>query len=164
MVKRNKVEGVFVTKSDLLARIVHSYLGYFRGDSMLQIKNYTKKTFNQPDERRDFQSHGRLDLLAFEGGVSIGKGTLEPGWKWSNDVKSIAGTESCEAPHTGYCISGSMTIRMNDGKEFQIKAGDAFQIPPGHDAWVTGNENCVMLDFTGYEQYAKKKDSGKQVA
>jgi hypothetical protein len=125
---------------------------------MLQLKQSIQKTFNQPDECRDFKSHGRLDLLNFDGGITIGQGTFEPGWKWSNDVKPIAGTESCEAPHTGYCISGSMTVRMNDGKEFQIKPGDAFQIPPGHDAWVVGNEACVMLDFTGYEQYAKKAE------
>ncbi|MEW6058419.1 MAG: cupin domain-containing protein [Bdellovibrionota bacterium] len=128
---------------------------------MQETKKWSKKTFNQPNERREFKSHGHLDLVSFEDGISIGQGTFEPGWKWSNDVKPIAGTESCEASHTGYCVSGSMVIRMNDGEEIFIKAGDAFQIPPGHDAWVQGDEKCVVLDFTGYENYAKKAKDTK---
>ena len=128
---------------------------------MVKAKKSSKKVFSQPDERRDFKSHGHLDLVSFDDGLAIGQGTFEPGWKWSNDVKPLAGTESCEAPHTGYCISGSMIIRMNDGEEMLIKAGDAFQIPPGHDAWVEGSEPCVMLDFTGYENYAKKAGETK---
>lgn len=126
-----------------------------------ETKKSSKKRFNQPDERRNFKSHGHLDLVSFSNDLAIGQGTFEPGWKWSNDVKPIAGTESCEAPHLGYCISGTMVIRMNDGEELKIKPGDAFQIPPGHDAWVEGTEQCVMLDFTGYENYAKKSEKEK---
>lgn len=116
-----------------------------------------RKSFTQPDERREFKGHGHLDVLNFEGGPVIGRGEFEPGWRWSTDVKPIAGTNSCEAPHVGYCLSGSMVIRMDDGEEIRIKAGDAFQIAPGHDAWVEGSEKTVLLDFSGFAEYAKEK-------
>lgn len=122
------------------------------------------KDFAHPDERRNFKGHGHLDVLNFEDGTMIGLGVFEPGWRWSNDVKPIVETESCEADHTGYCVKGRMTIRMNSGEEFQIKAGEAFRIPPGHDAWVEGNETCEALDVTGYRDYAVKKGSQKKVA
>ena len=112
-------------------------------------------SFNQPTERRDFKAHGHLDLVQL-GDVSIGRAEFEPGWKWVDDVKPIAQTETCEAPHAGYCLAGSMVIRMNDGTQFTIRAGDAFQIPPGHTAWVEGPEKCVLIDVTGYKNYAKK--------
>jgi hypothetical protein len=113
------------------------------------------KNFDRPDERRDFKDHGYLEVVNFPDGTVFGRAIFEPGWRWSNDVKPIAGTESCEASHNGYVVSGSMTIRMNDGTEFTVKAGDVFHLPPGHDAWVNGNERCVMLDFGGYKDYAK---------
>ncbi len=114
------------------------------------------KNLKNPDERRDFKSHGHVDLIKFSEEISIGRGEFEPGWKWSEDVQPIAGTASCEAPHAGYCLSGSMVIRMNNGEEFTIRAGDAFQIPPGHNAWVPGNERCVLIDFSGFKHYAKR--------
>ena len=119
---------------------------------------FFSKKFDQADERRDFKAHGHLDILDFKE-VSIGRAIFEPGWRWSNDLKPLVETESCQAAHTGYCLKGSMTIRMDDGKEFQIGAGEAFRIPAGHDAWVNGNETCELLDFTGYGDYAKAKKS-----
>jgi hypothetical protein len=71
----------------------------------------------------------------------------EPGWKWSNNVKPIAGTDSCQVSHLGYCISGGMKIYADDGTEAEIGPGDVFAIHPGHDAEVTGDEPCVALDF-----------------
>jgi len=124
-----------------------------------QTETGTSKNFNLPDETRPFIGHGHLDLLKFEGNAIIGKGVFEPGWKWSTDVKPIAGTKSCEAAHTGYCVEGSMRIAMDNGREFTIKPGDAFQIPPGHDAWVEGDRNCVLIDVSGYEHYAENKAS-----
>ncbi len=115
------------------------------------------KSFDDPDEKRDFKGHGYLEILNFENDLTIGRGVFEPGWRWSRDVRPIAGTESCEASHTGYCLQGSIVIRMDDGQEFRIKAGDAFHIPPGHDAWVDGDETCVLLDIGGYSDYAKAK-------
>ena len=124
---------------------------------------YTKQ-FDHPDERREFKAHGHLDMLSFKNGMAIGHAVFEPGWRWADDVKPLAGTESCQASHLGYCTKGSMTIRMDDGVEFNVKSGDAFQIPPGHDAWVNGNENCEMLDVTGYLNYAVQKEPLKKAA
>ncbi len=116
-------------------------------------KSYSKN-LSQPEERRDFRSHGHLDLVSFGDGSIVGRGVFEPGWMWSADVKPIAGTESCMAEHHGYCLSGSMVVRMDSGEEIQINPGDAFHLLPGHDAWVTGNERCELLDFTGFHEYA----------
>lgn len=128
---------------------------------MASEKPIFRKSLNQPDERRAFKSHGHLDVSTFSDGITIGRGVFEPGWKWSNDVKPIADTESCEAAHSGYCISGTMHIRMNSGEEFTIKPGDSFHIPPGHDAWVDGNESCVLIDVGGFANYAKPAAKSK---
>jgi quercetin dioxygenase-like cupin family protein len=115
-----------------------------------------KKNLNQPDETRPFKANGKVQIVNL-GSVKVGRGTFEPGWRWSEHVKPIAGTESCESAHTGYCLSGRMTVRMDDGTEDQIAPGDAFTIAPGHDAWTDGNEACVLLDFSGMENYAKAR-------
>ncbi len=118
-----------------------------------------KKSFTEPDEHRPFHEHGYLDVVNLEAGVAVGRAVFEPGWRWSDDVKPIAGTSSCEAAHTGYVVRGRMAIRMDDGTEMEVQAGDAFQIPPGHDAWVEGDEPCEMVDVTGYAEYAKPREA-----
>ena len=85
-----------------------------------------------------------------------GAGVFEPGWKWSVNVKPIAGTDSCQVSHVGYCLSGRMTIFMDDGTTAEITAGQAVAIPPGHDAEVTGDEECVFVDFGEISEYAKR--------
>jgi hypothetical protein len=122
------------------------------------MANQRNKGFTQPDERREFKGNGHLDLIRLANDVTIGRGEFAPGWRWSNDVKPIAETELCEAGHSGYCLEGSMTIRMKDGETFTIRAGEAFSFPAGHDAWVEGNERCVLVDFGGYKDYAKEKE------
>ncbi|MFD3700550.1 cupin domain-containing protein [Streptomyces sp. NPDC058646] len=113
------------------------------------------KNFDQADETRPFGGgKGRLDLLETDGG-SVGRGIFEPGWKWSEHIKPIAGTDSCESAHTGYVVSGRMKVVMDDGDSLEIGPGDFVQIAPGHDAWVLGDEQCVLLDWTGYDTYAK---------
>jgi len=112
------------------------------------------KNFDRPDESRPFAGHGKMDLVQLGPG-SIGKGVFEPGWRWSQDVKPIAKTDSCQASHLGYVLSGRMRIKMNDGTEAEVGPGDAFNIEPGHDAWVVGDESCVMVDFAGAANYAK---------
>ena len=109
---------------------------------------------NAPDESRPFAAHGHVELHHVGNGTVM-RGVFEPGWKWSADVAPIAGTKSCQAPHLGYVISGRMRIKMEDGAEEELSPGDFFRIAPGHDAWVVGSEPCVMVDFGGYEQYAK---------
>ena len=110
-------------------------------------------TFVTPDEVREFP-HGRAEILSMDGG-DIGRLVLEPGWRWSNDVKPIAGTESCEAPHFQYHVSGQLGIRMDDGSEMVAVAGDVTSLPSGHDAWVIGDENVVVVDWYGASNYAK---------
>jgi hypothetical protein len=105
------------------------------------------------DETRKFQANGHLDVVTL-GDFTLGRGTFQPGWQWSMDVKPIAGTGSCMARHTGICESGSMTVRADDGTELTIGPGDVFVIEPGHDAWTIGDEPCILLD-TGVAAYAK---------
>ncbi|WP_242393411.1 cupin domain-containing protein [Anaeromyxobacter oryzisoli] len=114
----------------------------------------TVKKFSSPDETRSFQAKGRIDLVKV-GDATVGRGVFEPGWKWSTHVKPIAKTESCQATHSGYVLSGRMHIVMDDGLEAEIEPGDYVFIPPGHDAWTVGNDACVLLDFSGAEHYAR---------
>jgi len=112
------------------------------------------KTFAKPDEVREFPN-GRAEILAV-GGAEVGRLTLQPGWRWSTDVKPLAKTSSCEAPHFQYHVSGKLAIRMDDGTEFIAGAGDITSLPSGHDAWVVGNEPVVVVDWFGASNYAKK--------
>lgn len=111
------------------------------------------KTFEHPDEVRGFP-HGQMELLHIGGG-DVGKITLEPGWRWSQDVKPIAGTELCEAPHFQYVISGHLHVKMADGAEFDVEPGEVVAVPPGHDAWVVGDEPVVAVDWQGASHYAE---------
>ena len=113
------------------------------------------KNLDTPDETRPFAGKGKADLVKL-GGITVGRGVFEPGWRWSEHVKPLAGTASCQAGHTGYILSGRMRVRMDDGSEGEVGPGDAMVIPPGHDAWVVGNEACVALDFSGMAEYAKR--------
>ena len=106
-----------------------------------------------PHERRPFRAHGHMDVVTL-GDFTLGRGVFEPGWRWSEDVKPIAGTDSCQTHHTGICLSGRMTIRSDDGQETTVGSGDVINLDPGHDAWVDGDEPCVVLD-TGIAAYAK---------
>jgi hypothetical protein len=111
------------------------------------------KNLDQPDETRSFD-HGSIALVNLSG-ATIGRAVFEPGWRWSNDVKPIAGTDSCQQPHTGYVLSGRLHVQMDDGSNGEAGPGDAVVIAPGHDAWVVGDEPCVMLDWSGSATYAK---------
>ena len=112
------------------------------------------KSFGKPDEVREFPK-GRLELARIGGGV-VGRSTFEPGWRWSTSVKPIAKTESCQAAHFGYLVSGVLGTRMDDGTEFETHAGELAHIPPGHDGWVVGDEPVVLIDFQGMADYAKQ--------
>ena len=114
-----------------------------------------RKNLDDADEVRPFEDgKGKLELVNAEGGA-VGRATFEPGWQWSKHVKPIAGTDSCQAPHAGYCLSGRMRIRMDDGSEEEFGPGDVMVAPPGHDAWVVGDDPCVMIDWQGFADYAK---------
>ncbi len=111
------------------------------------------KDFSSPDESRTFEK-GKVDLVNIGGGV-VGKLTLKPGWRWSLHVKPIAKTEWCEAPHFQYQVSGKLHVLMSDGKEYDTVAGQVHSVPQGHDAWVVGNEEVVLIDWYGAGNYAQ---------
>ena len=111
------------------------------------------KTFSKPDETRDFP-HGKAEILHVGEG-DVGRLVFQPGWRWSNDVKPLAGTASCEAPHFQYHVSGRLAIRMDDGQEFIAEPGDITSLPSGHDAWVVGDEPVVTVDWYGASNYAR---------
>ena len=111
------------------------------------------RNIDAPDEARPFKGHGHVDVVTIDD-FTIGRGTFEPGWRWSEDVRPIAQTASCMVRHTGVCMGGRMTIKSDDGTEVSVGPGDVFLIEPGHDAWVVGDEACIMYD-TGIAPYAK---------
>lgn len=114
-----------------------------------------KKSFSSPDEVRPMSGKGQVEILNVGDGV-VGKATFEPGWRWSEHVKPLAGTDSCQAAHLGYVLSGRQRVIMDDGTELEFGPGDVVAIPPGHDGEVVGDEPCVVLDFAGMEHYAKR--------
>jgi class 3 adenylate cyclase len=117
------------------------------------------RSFSAPDERREFDG-GALDLITV-GPLTIGLETLEPGWRWSKDVKPIAGTERCEFHHVGYQVSGRWIVEDRDGVQLVVGPGEIFDTPPGHDAWVVGDEQCVTIDFQGIADWAAKGSAGR---
>ena len=113
------------------------------------------KSFDSPDEVRPFEGNGQAEVVNVAGNT-VGRGTFEPGWRWSENIKPIAGTDSCQVSHLGYVISGRMKIFMDDGSEAECGPGDVVAIPPGHDAEVVGDEACVLIDFGQFGDYAKR--------
>jgi quercetin dioxygenase-like cupin family protein len=105
------------------------------------------KRFEQPDEIRTFEK-GKFEIVNI-GGMTLGRATYEPGWKWSEHVGKAMGLTSCEVEHVGIVISGSATAAMNDGRVIELKPGDIFYISPGHDSWVIGEERYVSLHLLG---------------
>ncbi|WMX48500.1 cupin domain-containing protein [Streptomyces roseicoloratus] len=117
------------------------------------------RSFDSADETRPFEGDkGRMDLL-FTGSGAVGRAVFEPGWKWSEHVKPIAGTDSCQAHHVGYVVSGRLKVVMNDGESADLMPGGFYEVQPGHDAWVVGDEPCVALDWMGFADYAKPTDT-----
>lgn len=119
---------------------------------MLQV---ILKRFEQADEVRTFDK-GRFEVVHI-GGMTIGRATYEPGWKWSEHVGKAIGKKSCDVEHVGIVVSGRATAAMDDGRVIEMKAGDIFYIEPGHDSWVVGNEPYVSVHLMGASQYAKNK-------
>jgi mannose-6-phosphate isomerase-like protein (cupin superfamily) len=114
------------------------------------------KRFEQPDEVREFEL-GKFELVRI-GGMTIGRATYQPGWKWSVHVGAPPGQGSCHVEHVGMVVSGCATAAMDDGRIIEMRAGDLFYIPPGHDSWVVGEEPYVSLHFLGADDYAARHD------
>ncbi|GAA2771363.1 cupin domain-containing protein [Streptomyces showdoensis] len=112
------------------------------------------RSFDSADETRPFDGGmGRLDLLNTDKG-QVGRAVFEPGWQWTKHVKPIAGTDSCQAHHVGYVVSGRIKVVSDGGDSAELGPGDFYEIQPGHDAWVLGDEPCVALDWVGFGDYA----------
>lgn len=115
-----------------------------------------RKSLNSPEETRPFEGgKGQLELVNLDAGA-VGRATFQPGWRWSEHIKPIAGTDSCQAAHMGYFISGRMNVVMDNGEQMEFGPGDFSIIPPGHDAWIVGNEPCVVIDWQGFTEYARR--------
>jgi class 3 adenylate cyclase len=117
------------------------------------------RSFDQPDKTRAFPN-GRVDLIKV-GPLTFGLETLEPGWRWSVDVKPIAGTERCEFHHVGYQLSGRWIAEDREGNRTEFVPGELFDTPPGHDAWVVGDEPCVTLDVQGVADWAVRSPAAR---
>jgi hypothetical protein len=115
-----------------------------------------KKSFDTPDEVRTFDK-GRVDVVNLDSQM-VGRAIFEPGWRWSDSVKPIVGGDSCQVHHVGYIISGTIHVVMNDGTEFEGGPGDVYEIQPGHDAWIVGDDEFVGLEFQSRAaaEYAKE--------
>ena len=112
------------------------------------------KRFGKPDETRVFEK-GRFEIVTL-GGMTIGRATYEPGWKWSVHVGPREKSASCKVEHVGIVVSGHAKVKMDDGREIDLRAGDCFYVAPGHDSWVVGDDLYVSIHLMGASDYAKK--------
>jgi class 3 adenylate cyclase len=112
-----------------------------------------RKALASPDEVRTFDN-GRIELYSLDD-IDVGRTVFQPGWRWSRDVKPIAGTEFCQYHHVGIVLSGTLHVEMEDGLSLEIQPDTAYEIPPGHDAWVVGDDPWITIDFAGMRSYAR---------
>ena len=112
-----------------------------------------RKSLDTPDETRPIE-RGAVEVVTLGDG-KVMRTTFQPGWRWSDSVKPLAGTDSCQTHHFGYCIGGHMHVVMDTGEEMDVGPSDAFDIPPGHDAWVVGDTAYIGIDFAGGDTYAQ---------
>jgi mannose-6-phosphate isomerase-like protein (cupin superfamily) len=117
------------------------------------VTTFASKSHDSADEVRA-PKNARVEIVRLEG-FTIGRFTFEPGWRWSESIKPIVKTDACQLSHVGYVISGRLTVRLKDGTQKTVGAGESYTIPPGHDAWVEGNERFVGIEVMSADQYAK---------
>lgn len=111
------------------------------------------RDFNSPDETRSPEKT-RVELVNLAGG-QIGRYTFEPGWRWSEHIKPVVKTDSCQVEHVGYIVSGTLSVKHDDGTEQEVGPGMVYRIAPGHDGWNAGQEPVVAVEFQGAANYAK---------
>lgn len=121
----------------------------------VSVTKFQVKPHSSPDEVRA-PSKTRVEVVHLEG-FTIGRFNFEPGWRWSECVKPVVKTDQCQVSHVGYAVSGKIRVRMNDGTERTIGAGESYTIPPGHDAWVEGDQPFVGIEVMSADVYAKPK-------
>lgn len=122
---------------------------------MMLQQEVALKRFEKPDEIREFEK-GKFEIVRI-GGLTIGRATYQPGWKWSEHVRPLAGTDFCNVEHVGLVVSGHATAAMKNGTVHDLMAGTLFYIPAEpHDSWVVGDEPYVSLHFMGADTYAGK--------
>ena len=119
-----------------------------------------KKNLDHPDETRDF-GEGHMQIATVTD-FKVARLLLQPGWKWSEHVKPLAQTDSCQVRHTGYVVSGRMKVVMDDRSEADLGPGDAYVIEPGHDAWIVGDEPFVGVDVSVETVEAFAKEEGRE--
>ena len=117
------------------------------------VTKFEVKSHESPDEVRA-PAKTRIEVVQLEG-FTIGRFNFEPGWRWSECIKPVVRTDQCQASHVGYAVSGRLAVRMKDGTEKTIKAGDSYTIPPGHEAWVEGDQPFVALEVMSADTFAK---------
>ncbi len=119
----------------------------------VSVSKFEVKSHSEPDEVRK-PERTLVEVVRLEG-FTLGRFSFEPGWRWSDCVKPVVKTEYCQASHVGYVVAGRLTVQMSDGTQKSLKVGDAYTIPPGHDAWVEGKERFVGIEVMSAEQYAR---------
>jgi quercetin dioxygenase-like cupin family protein len=122
-------------------------------ETPVAVHTLAVKSHDTPDERRT-PPKTVVDVVRLDG-VTIGRFTFAPGWRWSESIQPVVGTASCQLSHVGYAVAGQATIRLDDGTEQTIRPGHSYTIPPGHDAWVEGDEPFVAIEVMSAEQFAK---------
>jgi hypothetical protein len=111
------------------------------------------RDFSSPDETRTPEKT-TVEIVKVGGG-EIGRYTFHPGWRWSECIKPIVKTDSCQVEHVGYAVSGTLHVKHEDGTETEVTAGDVYRIAPGHDGWTVGDEPAVLVEFQGAAHYAQ---------
>ncbi|GLB69036.1 cupin domain-containing protein [Arthrobacter mangrovi] len=118
------------------------------------VSSLESRSFDEPDEKRR-PDKSEVDVLSVSG-YTLGRFRFQPGWRWSDCIKPVVKTDSCQNNHVGICTSGTLTVELSDGSRATIKAGHSYSIPPGHDAWVEGDEPWVGYEFLSAAEYAKE--------
>ncbi len=119
----------------------------------VSVSKLEGRSHDSPDETRTPEKT-KVEIVRLEG-YTIGRLSFEPGWRWSECLKPVMKTDSCQLSHVGYVVSGSLTVQLGDGTQQTLNAGASYTIPPGHDAWVEGNEPFVGIEVLSADQYAR---------
>ena len=119
----------------------------------VSVSKFEVKSHDKPDEVRT-PNKTRIEVVRLDG-FTLGRFMFQPGWRWSQCIKPVVHTDSCQNSHVGYAVSGRLTVVGKDGSTKSISPGDSYTIPPGHDAWVEGNEPFICIEVMSAEQFAE---------